>query len=51
MICYEASYKAAQDRKIAKYLELVSEVESNGFNTELITLEVGSRGLVCLDGF
>ena len=44
-ICYEA-YKAAQDRKIP-----VSEVESIGFNTELITLKVGSWGLVCLDGF
>ena len=26
-------------------------VERKGYNVELITLEVGSRGLVCIDGF
>ena len=49
-ICSEVSYVAAQERKTAKYIELVTEVEKNGFNTELITLEVGSRGLVHVDG-
>ena len=47
----EVTYAAAQERKTAKYMELVSEVEKKGFNTELITLEVGSRGLVRVDGF
>ena len=50
-ICSEVSYVAAQERKTVKYIDLVSEVEKNGFNTELITLEVGSRGLVHVDGF
>ena len=50
-VCTEVSYEAAQHRKTAKYLELASEVEANGFNSKLITLEVGSRGLVCTKGF
>ena len=50
-ICSEVSYAAARERKIAKYMELVSEVEKYGFNIELITLEVDSRGLVRVDGF
>ena len=50
-VCNEASYEAAQHRKTEKYLELASEVEANVFNAELITLGVGSRGLVCTKGF
>ena len=50
-VCWEGAYTVAQERKTAKYLELANEVERNGYNVELITLEVGSRGLVCLDGF
>ena len=50
-VCNEVSYEAAQHRKTEKYLELASEVETNGFNSELITLEFGSRGLVCTKGF
>ena len=50
-VYFEGAYAAAQERKTAKYLELATEVERKGYNVELITLEVGSRGLVCIDGF
>ena len=50
-VCCEPAFQAAKDRKEAKYLELLEEVESNGFNTDLITLEVGSRGFANYSGF
>ena len=50
-VCFEEAYVAAKERKTEKYLDLVAEIEEKGYNVELITLEVGSRGLLCLDGF
>ena len=40
-----------KDRKEAKYLELLEDVESNSYNADLITLDVGSRGFVHSSGF
>ena len=40
-----------QERKEAKFTELVEEVEINDFVVDLITLEVGLRGFVSFDGF
>ena len=34
----------AQDLKMAKYTELVEEARENQYTSNLITLEVGSRG-------
>ena len=50
-VCLEAAFQSAKDRKEAKYLELLEEVESNSYNADLITLEVGSRGFVHSGGF
>ena len=36
---------------MAKYSELVEEIEDRDFVVDLITLEVGSRGFVGYDGF
>ena len=36
---------------MAKYCELVEEIEDRDFVVDLITLEVGSRGFVGYDGF
>ena len=48
----EVSYAAAQERKIAKYLELVSEVEKKkNLRQFIITLKFCSELLVCVDGF
>ena len=50
-VCFEGAYTAGQKGKAARYLELASEVGGNDYNVELITLEVGSQGLVCIDRF
>ena len=50
-IPFETNFMKAQQRKNDKYHEVTREVEANGFNVDLITLEVGSRGFVCPDGF
>ena len=50
-VCCESSFQAAKERKESKYLELVEEVENNGYNVDLITLEVGSRGFMHVAGF
>ena len=47
----ESNFGRAQERKQAKYHELLNDVKRNGFNVDLVTVEVGSRGFVCPDGF
>ena len=48
---FETNFRKAQERKQSKYHEVLEEVKNNGFVVDLITVEVGSRGFVCLDGF
>ena len=50
-VCYETNYVQAQTRKLDKYQDLVDAGEANGFTMEVITLEVGSRGFLNLQGF
>ena len=50
-VCYEENFANAQNRKSAAYLELATTIEQNGYNVQLITLEVGSLGFICIDGF
>ena len=50
-VCYETNYVRAQTRKLNKYQDLVDAGEASGFTTEVITLEVGSRGFLHLQGF
>ena len=50
-ICFETNFQDAKQRKVAKYSELVEEIEDRDFVVDLITLEVGSRGFVGYDGF
>ena len=48
-VCYELSFQGARQRKEAKYLDLVEDVERCA---ELIpVLQVGSRGFVDIDSF
>ena len=37
--------------KEAKYIDLIDQAKANGYKAQLITLEVGSRGLVNKKGF
>ena len=48
---FESNFGKAQERKQVKYHGLVNDVKKNGFDVDLITIEVGSRGFVCPDGF
>ena len=50
-VCYELSFQGARQRKEAKYLDLVEDVERCGYDAELILVQVGSRGFVDIDSF
>lgn len=50
-VCYETNFDEAKNRKICKYVELLEEAEHNGYKSEMITIEVGSRGVLSLEGF
>ena len=50
-IPFETNVENAQKRKLSKYHELMEELKTNGFDVNLVTLEVGSRGFVTVDGF
>ena len=50
-ICFETTFDGAAERKRAKYAELLQRAQDAGYQTSLITLEVGSRGIVNYSGF
>ena len=50
-VCFESSFKHAAERKTAKYLDVLSRVRPPGYIWQLITLEVGSRGIIDDNGF
>ena len=50
-ICFEASFDDAMERKQAKYEELQQQAQEKGYRTSLITVEVGSRGIINDHGF
>jgi hypothetical protein len=50
-VCFETNFGEAARRKTAKYLHLVDQAKARGYRSELITLQVGSRGVPDLPGF
>ena len=50
-IAFETSFEGATQRKTVKYDDLVKTASNNGFDATLITIEVGSRGIINLPGF
>ena len=48
---HHLSFENAAERKSAKYVELVDRAQNAGYKSPLVTLEVGSRGIVSLQGF
>jgi len=44
--CAEEGLKAAQLRKEVRYQELIENVRASGWRAELLTIEVGARGLI-----
>ena len=50
-VCFETTFSDAAQRKRAKYEELQESAQKMGYQTSLITLEVGSRGMINPPGF
>ncbi|CAI8030186.1 hypothetical protein GBAR_LOCUS17114 [Geodia barretti] len=50
-ICFETSFHHAAKRKELKYENMIARARSAGYSGRLITLQVGSRGIVDQAGF
>ena len=50
-ISFETSFDSAAERKRAKYEDLQRRAQRAGYHTTIITLEVGSRGIINYPGF
>ena len=50
-ICFETSFHHAAERKELKYEDMMARARSAGYSGRLITLQVGSRGIVDQAGF
>ena len=50
-VCFESNFEGAAQRKSAKYTNVVEQIQARGYKTDLITLQVGSRGVPDLPGF
>ena len=50
-VCFETPFEAAIQRKTEKYLELREEAQNRGYRAEIMTIEVGSQGVVLVRGF
>ena len=49
-VCFETNFDDAKRRKIGRYTELIEEAELRGYQGRLITIEVGSRGVLNMGG-
>ena len=45
-VCFETNFIQAQDRKKHRYTELIEEAKHRGYKASLMTIEVGSRGML-----
>ena len=45
-VCFEPVIEAAATRKQNRYASLLSDIEQSDFTPKLVTIEIGSRGLV-----
>ena len=48
---FETSFVEVAERKSVKYVNLVQQARVSGYAAKLITLEVGSRGVINMSGF
>ncbi len=48
-VCFETNFGKSAQRKENRYGSLLNDIQSIGFTCELITIGVGSRGLVSVD--
>ena len=45
-VCFETNLDTARQRKLCRYTDLLEEAELKGYHGTLITIEVGSRGVL-----
>jgi len=45
-VCFETNFEAARERKVSRYTDLAEEAEQHGYTCDILTVEVGSRGVV-----
>ena len=45
-ICYETGFYEASERKMKRYVHFEEEAERNGYHTEILPIQVGSRGVL-----
>ena len=50
-VCFETNFEKAAKRKSGNYAHLVQQAQAKGYRTDLITLQVGSRGVPDLPAF
>ena len=50
-VCFESSFQHAAERKTTKYEDVVVRARSSGYRGQIITLEVGSHGIIGGGGF
>ena len=50
-ICFETSFHHAAERKELKYEDVMARARSTGYSGRVITLQVGSRGIIDQSGF
>ena len=50
-VCFESNFTEAAQRKTAKYMDLLQQARSSGYKAELLTLQVGSRGVPHYESF
>ena len=49
-VCFETNFDEARHRKICRYTELCEEAEDRGYTCSILTIEVGSRGVLNIAG-
>ena len=50
-IAFETGFKEAQQRKSTKYADLITDASGAGYKASVVTLQVGSRGVLDGSGF
>ena len=50
-MCFETSFEEAAQRKKIRYGDIVEQARLSHYRVKLITVEVGSRGIVNMEGF
>ena len=45
-ICFESGYKEAAARKRSRYMDLQEEAQREGYHTQILPIQIGSRGVI-----